>query len=59
MIKPQTGPCEAAVKMTEYTILRILRAVRCGLEGRLVHYRTFGKAGLVLCPSHEQQKLSV
>lgn len=59
MIKPKTGPCEAAVKMSTYTILKILRAIRCGQEGKLVHWRTFGKAGLVLCPSHEQEKLSV
>lgn len=59
MIKPKTGPCEAAVKMTTYTILRVLRAIRCGRDGSLVHFRTFGKAGLVLCSDHAESKTSV
>ena len=56
--KPEDGPCRAVTGMVQFTSLQILRAVRCGKDGRLVRHKDLPESGLHMCPAHEVARIN-
>lgn len=57
--KPTEGPCQVVVSQERFTDLLILRAVKCGEDGRLVRHRSLPESGLLMCPAHEYSRFRV